>query len=458
MVIFAPTPTTSPLPTFNPTPTPIPITDKPTKSNAPSKTPTRAPTLSPVQDERPKVIRDEITNVITAVTCEESFHVDTLLNAYNFTNPPLTDVMIEFDYEAFVNDGFDKTAALEEIDYKIFISVLNASPWMNNNIPTSSCDDMLINVLNIDVLGETTRNRKLQLSEDWDYFLGWKNDPVDAYIDGTDCVSDPIENLDGYTCYPIHGRITAQVPIDLELSPMAIQLQVMNHVKASVENNPFESENIGAVSFIGQTILEDRNEVDRDKVPTSPPDSLNNDNNLLSAFGITVICAIAVTVVFVTGLFGRRYHKRRKERQFEALQNEAISLGGGVPRSDDYPQTPEKVEQPRHVFTESSPDGVEIVDMNTCDARAGGDDDASAQDRGKSGGRRGFTIGSLMDGFRGGKDDLSYASGLSKGGMEEHSIADDSALSVETEDYTNSIGPSSFPKMTSVSNGRKFAS
>jgi hypothetical protein len=57
-----------------------------------------------------------------------------------------------------------------------------------------------------------------------------------------------------------------------------------------------------------------------------------------------------------------------------------------------------------------------------------------------------------MDGLRGGKDDLSYVSK----GLDEKSIADDSALSVETEDYTNAFGPSSFTK-TRSSNDRSFA-
>jgi hypothetical protein len=462
-MIVPPSPTISPLPTFNPTPTPIPITDKPTKSSAPSKTPTKSPTLPPVQGERPKIIRDESTNIITAVTCEESFQVDDLLNSYNFTNPPLTDVLVEFDYEVFVNDVSDKTAALQEIDYKMFTSVLNASPWMKNNIPTTSCDEMLINVLNIDLLPPAsassgsvgTGTRRLQTTEEWNYFLGWKNDPMDTYKGGIDCVSN--RTVDGYTCYPVNGRITAQVPIDLELSPLAIQLRVMNHVKTGVENNQFLSGKIGAVEFLGQTITEGKSEVDRDKVPTSPPEPLNDGRNkLLSAFGITAICAISLTVVFVAALFGMRHRRNRNERQFEKLQNEAIVLGGV--RSDDDLHTPKKVEQPRQVFTESSPDGVEIVDMNTCGSvfcgtNDGGDEASLApQDRDTSGGKKGFSIGSFMDGLRGGKDDLSYVSK----GLDEKSIADDSALSVETEDYTNAFGPSSFTK-TRSSNDRSFA-
>lgn len=385
------------------------------------------------------------------MTCEESLQqAEDILNSYNFTNPPLTDVVVEFDYEVLVNNVSDKVEALQEIDFKMFSSVLNASPWMANNMPTSSCTEMLKTLLNIDLLQGNAGGRTLQTStEDWGYFLGWKNDPMDTYKDGTDCVTD--RAMEGFTCYPIHGRITAQVPVDLELSPLAIQLQVMNRVKTDIEDNQFLSGQIGGVTFLGQTLNEGKSEVDRDMVPTRPPDVLTKDggNKLLSAFGITVICAISATVLIVSALFGLRHRRNRNERQFEKLQNEAIVLGGA--RSDDPPQTPKKMEQPRHVFTESSPDGVEIVDMNTCGAACCGDGDdvSAAQDRTSGGNKKGFSLGSLMDGLRGGKDDISYASGPSKG--------DDSALSVETEDYTNSFGPSSFSK-TRVSNSRRFAS
>jgi hypothetical protein len=364
---------------------------------------------------------------------------------YSFTNPPLVDVVVEYDYELFVNDASDKAAALEEIDYKMFLSVLNNSPWMLNNIPTSSCDEMLINVLNLDVL-QPSGGRRLALSNDWSYFLGWKNDPADTFQDGSSCITD--RAVDGFTCYPINGRITAQVPVDLELSPLAIQLQVMNQVKAGVDKDEFLSGKIGAVEFIGQTI-DGKNEIDRDGLPTSSPERLDDGNRLLSAFGITAISAICATVLCVAMLIGMRYRRRSNERNFQKLQNEATMLGGNGSGDSQTPQ----MEQPRQVFTESSPDGVEIVDMNTCgSAFCGGGDDASTINNRERSGKKGFSIGSLMDGLRGGKDDLSYASGPSKGADDN-----DSALSVETEDYGNAIGSSSLSKPY-VSNNRRFAS
>ena len=163
--------------------------------------------------------------------------------------------------------------------------------------------------------------------------------------------------------------------------------------------------------------------------PTMSPRNTEK-SNLLSAFGITAICTLSVASVLIMVVFGIMRRRKRNQGDFEEIQNDAIALG--TSRSDD-PETPKLS---RNVFTETSPDGVEIVDLDGAFSGVGAAPVGDTNTISSSGtGKRGFNLGSFMDSLRG-KDDLSYASGPSKH-EDGRSLADDSAISVETEDYGN---------------------
>jgi len=422
IILIAPSVTTSPSPTFHPTPL-FYITNQPTISLAPTNFVSSAPSQTP---EKPKIVREEETNDIAAVTCENAFpdDIQTLFSDSKFvvTDPPLTDIVVTYNYEAFIDNNVDKDAALSEMEYSMFFSVLSSSTWMmDGGVPTENCNDILRDALSL----YTDGTRMLAGDDDWSYFLGWKIEPSDSFKDGATCATETTK--EGSTCYPIVGKITAQVPIDREFSPVTIRTQVMSNIKSSVENDEFLSEKVLDMKFLGQTL--DTNGFNG---PTMPPQSPEKPN-LLSAFGITAICALSLALVLIALVFGIMRKRKKNQDDFEKIQNDAIELGA---RSDD-PETPN---QARNVYTETSPDGVEVVDLDGGFGEVGaspvGDTNTVSS---SSTGKRGFNLGSFMDSLRGGKDDLSYASGPSKYD-DGRSLAEDSAMSVETEDYGNARG------------------
>jgi hypothetical protein len=410
--IYPPSAPVTPIPTFNPTGQ-TRITNEPTKSSAPTTSQTR---------EKPKIVKEE--QKVVAITCENAFPDDlqTMFPNSNFvvTDPPLTDIVVTYIYEAFIDNTADKNVALSEMEYQMFFSVLSSSTWMTNGVPTENCPDLLRDALGLTSLNE---NRKMLVGDgDWSYFLGWKNEPADSFKDGATCATETVK--EGSTCYPIVGKITAQVPIDKEISPIIIQTQVMSNIKSSVENDEFLSENVLDMKFLGQTM--DTNVGGGFDGPTTR----NTEKpNVLSAFGITAICALSVASVLIMVVFGIMRRRKRNQGDFEEIQNDAIALG--TSRSDD-PETPKLS---RNVFTETSPDGVEIVDLDGVFSGVGAPVGDTNTISSSGTGKRGFNLGSFMDSLRG-KDDLSYASGPSKHG-DARSLADDSAISVETEDYGN---------------------
>eukprot|EP00979_Chaetoceros_neogracilis_P001030 scaffold191_cov273-Chaetoceros_neogracile.AAC.45 len=411
--VFPPSTTTSPIPTFNPTPAPRRVTDSPTKSEAPS-----AATV------KPQIIREGESAKVSTVTCEHSFqNLDTLFSDVNVvvSDPPLVSVVVDYIYEAYIsNDVSDRYKVLAVMEYNMFSSVLNTSPWMNNGVPQGNCTEMLSELLNFSFTGVGS-GLIIPVEEDWTHFLGWKIEPPDSFKEGAACVTQTI--VDGSTCFPIEGRITAQVPVDNELSPVAIQTQVMNNIKNSVENNDFLNAQVVSMKFIGQSLNEDTG---GPVFPTEAP-LVADDNGLLSAFGISAICALSAAFLLILGVLKIRHRKNSEDRSFEEVQNDAISLGKG--RSDDL-ETPKS----RHVFTELSPDGVEIVDLDSGFEGGGAAPVGDTNTVNSSSiGKKGFNFGSFMDSLRG-RDDLSYASEPSKHG-DGRSLEDDSVLSVETEDY-----------------------
>jgi len=376
-------------------------------------------------------------SVLSAVTCQNSFpNLEDLFSDMNIivSDPPLIDIIIQYIYEAFLVDDGNKNDALAAIEDAIFSSVLNETPWMMNNEPNpeSDCTELLATLLNLsitNIITNTNSNRLLTTNDDdWSHFLGWKNQPSDSFQEGATCVNKKV--VEGSTCYRIEGKITAQVPIDSNLSPAAIQTQVMSNIKSSVDNGDFISTEVLSMQFLGQTFDGNIGFTSGPFFPTAAP--VNEDvDELLSIFGISAICALSAALILIMGVFGNQHRRRSKERSFGEIQDDAINLGNL--KSDDL-ETPTA----RNVFTESSPDGIEIVDLNA-GFGGGGAGAAPVGDtntvNSASTGRTGFNFGSFMDSLRG-KDDLSYASGPSQHG-DGRSLADDSALSVETEDYGN---------------------
>ena len=447
-----------------------------------------------------KITVDSETNQITSVSCENSFQdLDSLTtNNVQITDPPLMDYSIDYYYEIFLADNMSPemvSIVLADLEERMFVHVLAASPWVSSvtgvsgdddgeqvgvnlvNSESATCNHMLFDTLNLNSNGgwgvraralkggishihgrERTRltsgkehdndneTRTLHLQtgtddEDWSNYLGWKNDPAtdaDTIVTSNAANSDTESELvascqseeskaayAAMTCLPIHGKVTAQLPVDSNPVPLAIEMQIMGRIKDAIDNNVFvSSSDNGAIGGAVQgMVFRGKNSVEyEDKTDNNRDDSRTGDGNnffsrfrdgSLSEFGITYIVALAAAVLLVVVAIRHSCKRRKLERELDLAEKEkAKELGEGS--GDDAGS--EVVD--RNVMTLASPHSVEVIE------------DVQDSGNGKNGG---LFIDSLMESFRG-CDDLSFCSGLSKGGNGNNSVADDSALSVGTED------------------------
>lgn len=367
MYISAPGPPTTRIPSFAPTPTKIPVTENPTfhpsRSSPPSLMPTSSPSWKPTHVRvPPKVEVDEDTKEIATATCEDSFVEDLDEFIPNVHIPPLEDMVVEYDYEAFILDTAVKEEALKEVEYEMFRAMLGTSPWMVDEKPLETdCSDMLA-----DLLDQRGTSRNLIESLNWGNYLGWKNYPPDRFKEGAECVNSMNLTVANATCYPITGIVTAQVPFDLEIPSFSLKEQIVTHVKTGVENDHFQTESIPEITFIGVSGPIDFGEdINRDNVlnPDRPADVIPKDNKL-SAFGISAIVLISVSLTILLSIAWTKFRRRcstSKERELDKIQDDAIALGSLSEHAPSSPGTPEVKLNP-HDLVQVSPDSVEVVD------------------------------------------------------------------------------------------------
>ena len=415
-----PSPPTTRIPSFLPTPTPIPITGHPTTrpSGSPSQPPTISPTHTPVPPKVEIEVIDNDTEQITVATCEDSFvDLQNLIPDVTISDPPLEDVVVEYEYEAFIaNDVVDKDMALKEVEYKMFLDVLGASPLLVDGEPTADdCSSMLVDA----IADQFTLSRLLSADEDWGKYLGWKNDPADRFKTDTECVNRNNIVVPDATCYPIEGRVTAQVPIDAELTELALEQQIMERIKLGVENEEFQTDSIPQIEFLGYPETGTGNgagHIDRDVVPE--PDRNGNPESL-SAFGVSAIVVFSAAITVVLAMYAIRARRRRQspESRLEQIQSDASSIAGAA-----------KEESVMKVFphdngTEANDESIEITEFMLSDAIPQKATE-TATETGKPSGFSRFLKKKKPS------DDISYASG-------NDGLSRDSAISVETEDFGN---------------------
>lgn len=402
MNVNVPAPT--PSPTVAPTPSPTP---SPTK--LPSSSPSLLPSSLPTIDDAPKVIIDQTTSYMESISCEDSFgNIETYFSDITFSDPILEDVTIDYDYQLYLSDVQDKDQILSQVEDILFRNIVKASPLSNSNgEPTGSCREMLGDALNI--------NNVRRLNE-FTNVLGWNTLPKDGYDIEGECVSLNVQNV---TCFPVKGSITAQIPKQMEGGSVGLDFNVLGQIKSSMEDpNLFLSiEGLNQVQFLGQK--SDYDEPRND--PTRPPSTGFFDDlgdKIVSETGITVICLLSLAFIFGVVIVVVKLKRRNDPRaKFESIQDDAIEIGEAA-RDDDMM---------RPVFTENSPDGVEIVDIGRNEI---GENPSGNQLDSRTVTTNGtLNLTNMMDRLRG-RDDLSYA---------EESAADDSAFSVETEDYEGKL-------------------
>lgn len=426
-IAYVPVPSvpTTRIPSFEPT-RKIKITSWPTSSPStePSTPPSGMPTHIAVPPKVTKVELDDDTEQIAIATCEDSF-VDLENLIPNISIPPLENVLVEYDYEAFILDSVEKETALMEVEYQMFKDVLSASPLIIDEEPaTSDCSRMLADLFE----PQGGASRVLNDNNVWRNYMGWKNSPADTFKgEDSECVNDNNLIVANATCYPINGKVTAQVPIDVDLPTLFFQQQIMQRIKTGVENDQFQTASIPTITFVGSSKpMEGGEDINRDNVLN--PDIPNDDqgNNLLSAFGISAIVAFSAAVTVILSIIGLRYRGKTKQREFENIQKNAIALGAESKESQHSANGPDDVKINPNDYVQASPNSVEVVDMEISSPLCCGIIGAAPVQDGTNDKQKGFSMGAFLQG----KDDISYDSG-------GDGISGNSAISVGTEDFGN---------------------
>jgi len=414
-----PSPPTTRIPSFQPTPTPIPITGHPTTrpSASPTETPTFSPTHTPVPPKVEIEVIDNDTAQIAVATCEDSFvDLENLIPDVTISDPPLEDVVVEYEYEAFIaNDVVSKDTALKEVEYKMFLDVLSASPLLVDGEPTADdCSGLLVDA----IADQFTLSRLLNADEDWGKYLGWKNDPADRFKTDAECVNPNKIVVPDATCYPIEGRVTAQVPIDADLTELALEQQIMERIKVGVDNEEFQTESIPQIEFLGYPETGPGNgagHIDRDVVP-EPDRNGNGEPESLSAFGVSAIVIFSAAITVVLAMYAIRSRRKTPERQLEQIQSDASSIAAAAKEEN-------VVEVHNDNRTEANDESIEITEFMLSDPIP----QKATETANKTGKPSGF---SRFLKKKQPSDDISYASG-------NDVLSRDSAISVETEDFGN---------------------
>ncbi|GFH55688.1 predicted protein [Chaetoceros tenuissimus] len=315
-VLAPPKETISPSPTFHPTPTPIPYTSKPTKSSQPTVTASSPPSRAPVQADQPKFFYEN--EQISKVTCENSFvNLDSYYPSYTNIESPITNLLTRYDYEIYINNIADREKALEEIETKIFESILATSPWFSEELEsTHLCHEML--------MGAMPQGRRL--NEALNTFIGWSKNPMDTFS-SEPCTSSEIIN--GYTCFAVKGRLTTQIPSTLTDDKFQHQDKLLNAVKGIMDDEAFITGKVNQVNFIGRSLILSQAPSMASSIPSIAPSSapvLNIDPEEKTALSFGLLAGIfALIVAGIAFFMWKREQNAEKSSplaQMESLQRD----------------------------------------------------------------------------------------------------------------------------------------
>jgi hypothetical protein len=389
----------------------VPPVGVPTTSPRPSQVPTVRPSPFPSSAIGPRLTFEaDLPNGLASVSCDNSFNNINLLN-YNLSPPFLEELTLSFEYEAYISDSADVTEELIKLQALMVGDLAVQTPMIDEEfkIGNMTCNELLLSALDIEkkVSNQNPIRRKRSLvseEEDWKAFLGLVSEPSPEINPDITCDST-IANTD---CHVVIGYVTAQVPIIRELDQDSV-IFVMSKIKQSMDEEKYVSSAVPKLSFIGSRAFPlDNTEGERPKAG----DPWYFDGDGLSLFGILAIVALVLIFLLTTSLLVMRYKRRNSpQAKLDKIQNDALLIG------EDELATPSKSQ----VFIDPcSPDSVEVVHMNSIPldtspthpsnnvSAAAVAAAAPATDRSK------FSIGAFMENIRG-RDDISYASGLSFG-------------------------------------------
>jgi len=384
--------------------------------------------LQPNAPLKPEVTYGE-NGMMNGISCEDRFYDFEAITegVFDSEEPLLTDITISYEYEANIARGVDVGDVIRDVERTIFLDVAASTPLYSaddsgGELTAMNCDKLIALALDLPFARMRLRGRQLNESDDWKNFLGIKSTPEDEKS-GKTCQTSMTADPDT-TCYSINAFATVQVPEVQELDPDFVRMKVLQHVKSSMDSNSYATNEMPRMSFVGMRSIDgDGIDINRDEVlNVEPPTSEPTDDGLLTPLGISLAAGLSIAVLLAGLICGVRMKKQRKlsDGQFAKLDDPVV-LGGdgdGDHESDMSPR-PSK----RNVFTQASPESVEVIDVNE-NKGAGGWTNCG---QGSCGGQ--LSIGDFMDNFRATDESVSLES------EDYKSIAEDSALSVQTEEY-----------------------
>lgn len=374
-----------------------PTSAAPTKNPRPSQAPTVRPSYSPTWALGPRLTFEaDVPNGLAAISCDNSFESGNLSN-YAVLPPFLEELTLSFEYEAYISDTADVAEELKKLQALIVGDLAIQTPLIDQDFEISNmtCNELLLSALDIEKISNQIRRKRSLVTdeEDWKAFLGLVSEPSPKINPDFTCKST-LPNTD---CHMVIGYVTAQVPIRRELDQDSIMF-VMSKIKQSLDDEKFVSSTVPKLSFIGSREFPDNTEGERPKA--GEPWYFDGDG--LSVFGILAVVALSLIFLLTMTLLVMKYKRRNSPKgKLDKIQNDALLIG-----EDELAMTSKN-----NVFIDpGSLDSVEVVRVNSVSLADQPKDPSgsNAPDRSR------FSIGAFMEKIRG-RDDMSFASGLSVG-------------------------------------------
>ncbi len=308
---------------------------------------------------------------IIAISCEDAFTVEDTItyDVYNITlplsNPILSDIVINFEYDAYLLDDSNSNQALKDVEDKIFNSIVKYSPLLADDgitITDVTCDELLENTFEsmLVSLGFIASSRSSNIADNkWNYYLGFNKEPMDFISSEAGGCSASISNAPtGTTCKAISSSFIAQIPVNRDLDTAIIKTQMLQHVKNGFEKNEYTTGQIPSMIFVGTRDALGQNPTDHVIDEEKGNGLLERAAKLFTAFGVSMTFFLVLATSILLGIFYYKYKVKRDMREknykegLECAPKDAID---------------EKNMQCAKI-TQSFDDGKEIVEAeyNTC--------------------------------------------------------------------------------------------
>lgn len=309
---------------------------------------------------------------VTSITCEDSFVATRILiNSernlwFNLTDPILSNIIVTFDYDAYIMPDIDEMVAIEEVKNEIFSHVAKKSPLLLDNsgvvVTNTTCDDLLENTIRSML--------SLRTGQNWDYYLGWKSS-LDI-IHSEKCNSS-LPSLNEEYCKTITSSLTAQVPVARELNELSVRVEVIEHIRDGFEGGIFLTESVQNLAFLGMRDFSQQGPTDviDDNKPHQKIRPEEDELGVMSAFGISATALLGILTLFTCGIFGYKIKDRTKgARQASFREEDLVGFQEEEVKEETKEEIKRDIQVSEAVYTHACSDGVELVHIGEKDHNA----------------------------------------------------------------------------------------